>query len=187
MKYLQYLLNTSTAAVPPSIAKPIMVLALALAIPLAGCIGDTASNPPEVKNAWIRSTQPGQKVTGAFMTITAPKNAQLIGVATPAATTAELREMAMDGDVMKLRPVNGGLVLPAGKPVELKPGSYHVMLTGLKDTMPKDTTVTLTLRFRDARGIESKTDVQVPVMASAPRIQPDFVSTSATPSIRRKY
>ena len=154
---------------------------------LAGCSDASVSRPPEVKNAWVRATQPGQKTTGAFMTITAPKNSQLIGISTPAAKTAELREMAMEGDVMKLRPVNGGLVLPAGKPVELKPGSYHVMLTGLKDTMPKDTTVTLSLRFRDARGVESTTDVDVPVTATAPRVQPDIVQTSSHYSIRRKH
>lgn len=163
------------------------VVAVALLSLLAGCTDESIPTAPEVKNAWVRFTQPGQKTTGVFMTITAPKNTQLIGISTPVASTAELREMAMEGDVMKLRPVNGGLVLPAGKPVELKPGSYHVMLTGLKDIMPKDSTVTLTLRFRDDRGVESNTDVDVPVTASAPKIQPDFVSASSNYSIRRKY
>lgn len=190
MKYLQstYLQKYFQQYFQSSWMKPMVALAFSTGcVGLVGCIGDTASGQPEIKNGWVRATVPGQKVTGAFMTITAPKNSQLIGVSTPAAATAELREMAMEGDVMKLRSVNGGLLLPAGKPVELKPGSYHVMLTGLKDTMPKDTTVTVTLRFRDARGVESQTDVQMPVTATAPKTQSDFVSVSSSYSIKRKY
>lgn len=188
---MKYLKNLFIQPMKPLTMRMVAPLTAAVAVVFsglfAGCSGESASTPPEVKNAWVRFTQPGQKTTGAFMTITAPKNSQLIGVSTPAAATAELREMAMEGDVMKLRSVNGGLLLPAGKPVELKPGSYHVMLTGLKDTMPKDTTVTVTLRFRDARGVESQTDVQMPVTATAPKTQSDFVSVSSSYSIKRKY
>lgn len=160
---------------------------------LAGCWGDnSASQSPEIKNAWIRSTVPGQKVTGAFMTIIAPENLHLVGVSTNAANVTELRGIKMDGDVMKLHTIKEGVALPAGKPVKLKPGSYHVMLAGLKQTMPKDTTVTMTLRFRNAKGVESQTEVEMPVTASAPKLQPqpsgavDVMSVSSPYSIRRK-
>ena len=63
----------------------------------------------------------------------------------------------MDGNVMKMRAV-AAIELPAGKAVELKPGGYHVMLMDLKAALPKDTTVPLTLVFKDAKGVESKVE-----------------------------
>ena len=69
---------------------------------------------------------------------------------------------------MKMRAVQGGLALPAGKPVELKPGSYHVMLMDLKVALQKDTTIPLTLVFKDAKGAETRTELKVPVSTTAP-------------------
>ena len=72
----------------------------------------------------------------------------------------------MDGGVMKMRALAGGLDLPAGKMVELKPGGYHVMLMDLKSTLTRDSTVPLTLLFKDAKGAESRLELQVPVRAT---------------------
>jgi len=66
------------------------------------------------------------------------------------------------------RAIDGGLALPAGKPVELKPGGYHVMLMDLKAPLPKGGTVALTLVFRDAKGGERRIEVSAPVAAGAP-------------------
>ncbi len=38
----------------------------------------------------------------------------------------------MDGGVMKMRPVEGGLEIKPGETVTFKPGGYHVMLVDLK-------------------------------------------------------
>ncbi len=122
----------------------------------------------EVKDAWVRTSVPGQKATGAFMKITARDGAKLVGAASPLAGVAEVHEMKMDGDVMKMRAVTGGLDLPAGKSVELKPGGYHVMLMDLKAPLAKDSTVPLTLLFKDAKGVESRVELKVPVAALPP-------------------
>ena len=121
-----------------------------------------------VKDAWIRTSVPGQKATGAFMTITAKADLKLVSASSPAAGVAEVHEMKMDGDIMRMRAVQGGLDLPAGKTVELKPGSYHIMLLDLKTALPKDTTVPVTLLFKDAKGVESKVELTVPVATVAP-------------------
>ena len=126
------------------------------------------AQPVEVKGAWVRTAVPGQKATGAFMTLTAKDGARLIGGSSPVAGVTEVHEMKMDGDIMKMRAVPGGLDLPAGKTVELKPGGYHVMLMDLKSALPKDGTVPLTLMFKDAKGVESKVELTVPVAAMAP-------------------
>jgi copper(I)-binding protein len=121
-----------------------------------------------VKDAWIRTTVPGQKGTGAFMTIVSKDGAKLLGGSSPVAGVTEIHEMKMDGDIMRMRAVQGGLDLPAGKTVELKPGSYHLMLLDLKTALPKDTTVPVTLLFKDAKGVESKVELTVPVATLSP-------------------
>jgi copper(I)-binding protein len=83
------------------------------------------------------------------------------------AGVAEVHEMAMDNNIMKMRAVPV-LDLPAGKAVELKPGSYHVMLMDLKTPLQKDTTIPLTLVFKDAKGLETKTELKVPVSQMVP-------------------
>ena len=127
-----------------------------------------ASEPVEVQNAWARATVKGQMATGVFMNITAKDGLKLVGGSSPVAGVTQVHEMKMDAGVMKMAEVKGGLDLPAGKMVELKPGGYHVMLMDLKQPLERDSTVPLTLVFKDARGVESRTELKVPVNTAAP-------------------
>ena len=122
----------------------------------------------DVKDAWVRTSVQGQKATGAFMKITAKEGGTLVGVASPVAGVAEVHEMKMDGDVMRMRALPNGLALPAGKTVALTPGGYHVMLMDLKATLPKDSTIPLTLTFKNAKGEQSQVELKVPVATTAP-------------------
>jgi copper(I)-binding protein len=119
--------------------------------------------PVDVQGAWIRPAVPGQSGTGAFMKLSAPSGAKLVGVSTPAAGVAEVHEMKMDGDTMRMRAVQGGLDLPPRQTVELKPSGFHVMLMDLKQPMTKGATVLLTLRFVDSKGVKSTLEITVPV------------------------
>ncbi|MBZ5782186.1 copper chaperone PCu(A)C, partial [Klebsiella aerogenes] len=85
----------------------------------------------KIENGWARATVQGQKATGAFMKITATQATRLVAVSTPVAGVAEVHEMKMDNGVMSMRAVPA-LDLPANQAVELKPGSYHLMLMDLK-------------------------------------------------------
>ena len=121
----------------------------------------------QVEGAWARATVPGQSGTGAFMSLRAAQATRLVGVASPVAGVAELHEMKMVGDVMKMSAI-AGLDLPAGLAVLLKPGSYHLMLMDLKRPLAIDSTIPLTLRFKDAKGLETQLDILLPVSATAP-------------------
>lgn len=143
------------------------IAALLATLGLAFASGAALAQAVEVKDAWARASVQGQKASGAFMKITAKDGAQLVGVSTPVAGVAEVHEMKMEGDVMKMRAVPA-LALPAGKTVELKPGGYHVMLMDLKAPLVKDSNVPVTLVFKDAKGGESRLEVQVPVRTAAP-------------------
>lgn len=140
---------------------PTLIAALALTA------GSAYAQTVEVRDAWARSTVPNQKSSGAFMKLTAKEGTRLVGADSPVAGITEVHEMKMEGDVMKMRAVSA-LELPAGQTVELKPGGYHVMLMDLKTALKKDSTIPLTLLFKDAKGVESKVEVQLPVRSMAP-------------------
>jgi len=132
-------------------------------------IAQTPSAAPLVSatGAWARPTVQGQRGTGAYMSLTATEPLTLLGASTPSAGVAEVHEMKMDGDIMRMRALPS-LELPAGKTVELKPGGLHVMLMDLKGPLAANSTVPLTLLFRNARGQQSRLELQVPVSATAP-------------------
>ena len=147
---------------------PLLVSATPAAVPAVGFApASAASEPVEVTGGWVRSTVAGQKGSGAFMTITAKEAVQLTSVSSPVAGVAEVHEMKMDGDVMKMRAVSV-LELPAGRSVELKPGGYHLMLMDLKQSLIVGNTVPVTLMFRDGNGAERRVKVRLPVTAAAP-------------------
>jgi copper(I)-binding protein len=127
-----------------------------------------AAQTVTISNAWVRATVQGQKATGAFMTVTSKENAKLLSASTPVAGIVEIHEMKMDKDVMKMAALPNGLDLPAGKPVDLKPGGYHIMLMDLKLPLNKDVGVPLTLTFQDSNGKKSQQVVQVPVSLQPP-------------------
>jgi len=121
----------------------------------------------QVKDAWARPAVQGQSATGAFMSLTSADGARLVGASSPVAGVVEIHEMAMDGNVMKMRAVPG-IDLPPGRSVDLKPGGYHVMLMDLKRPLKLGERVPVELRFetRDKRLVTQP--VEVEVMARAP-------------------
>lgn len=121
----------------------------------------------EVEGAWARATVPGQQGTGAFMRLTAKEPLTLVAVRTSAADVAEVHEMKMDGDVMRMRAITE-LALPAGQAVDLKPGGYHLMLQQLKAPLAKGSEVPLTLEFKAPDGKLSRLHLKLPVATSAP-------------------
>jgi len=121
----------------------------------------------EVSNAWVRTAVTGQSGTGAFMSLLAKDSVKLVAVSSPVSGLAEVHEMKMEGDVMRMRAVPV-LDLPAGQAVHLKPGGYHIMLMQLKQALPKGSTAPLTLTFRDSKGQESRVELKLPVAATAP-------------------
>jgi len=116
-----------------------------------------------VTEPWVRATVPAQKSTGAFMQLQAATPARLLEVRTPVAGRAEIHEMAMEGQVMRMRQVKS-IDLPAGKPVVLASGGYHVMLLDLKRQLKEGENVELTLVVQDAAAKRQEVKVTLPVM-----------------------
>ena len=75
---------------------------------------------------------------------------RLLDATSNLARKTELHLMEMDNGVMRMRPIKGGIELPAGKTIHLAPGGYHVMLMGLKAPLTAGSTFEITLVFQNA-------------------------------------
>ncbi len=127
-----------------------------MAIFAAAASGAVLAQVPEHKQGpltivqpWSRATAPTQKTGGVFLRIenTGSRPDRLIGVESEIADTASLHAMIRHGDVMRMRPVVGGIDVPANGHVVLAPGGKHVMLIGLRGQLIKASAVPLTLVF----------------------------------------
>ena len=75
---------------------------------------------------------------------------RLVGATSNLARKTELHKMEMDNGVMRMRQVEGGIDLPAGKTIHLLPGGYHVMLIGLNTPLTANSIFEITLVFQNA-------------------------------------
>ena len=124
----------------------------------------------QVEKPWARAT-PGGATTGAvYMTLDNKSNAEdrLIGASSDVAGTVQIHEMKVVDGTMKMREVAGGLAIPAGGAVVLKPGGYHVMLIGLKKPLKAGDSFPLTLQFQKAGSVSVTVPVQAIGASEAP-------------------
>jgi copper(I)-binding protein len=124
-------------------------------------------SPVTVAGAWARATPPHAATGAIYLTLTSAAIDRLVAVATPVAAQAEVHRTIQQGGVMEMRPVPDGLALPAGKPVVLAPGGYHIMLTGLKAPLQAGQTIPLHLTFAKAPPVDVMAEVR-PLGASGP-------------------
>ena len=132
---------------------------------MAALVALGAQAQTTVAEPWIRGTVPQQKATGLFASITSAKGGKLVSASSPVAGVVEIHEMAMEGNLMKMRALPSGLDLPAGKAVALKPGGYHVMLMELRQPLKEGETVPVTLNFEDKAGRKQSVEVKAAVKA----------------------
>ncbi len=114
-----------------------------------------------IGHPYARATAPGAPAGGAYLTIENKGSTPdtLVAVKSPVAT-AQIHEMSMDGNVMKMRELPGGLAIPAGGKVTLAPGGYHVMLMNLKQPLVAGQSFPLTLTFAKAGSIDVDVHVE---------------------------
>ncbi len=125
-----------------------------------------ASQDVAISGAWVRATKPGQEVGAAYMTLTSGTDVSLVKAEASTAGTVEIHSMTMNNGVMKMRMLEN-LELKAGKPVELAPGGFHLMLFDLKSPLKAGESVEFTLHFKSAKGDERVQTVTVPIKKNA--------------------
>lgn len=134
------------------------------------------------QDVWARSTPPADQaqamaaVSAAYMTIAnaGAVGVRLVAAESPVAEVAEIHETVMSGDVMQMRPVDGGIEVPSGEVVVLAPRGLHVMLMNLTQPLEAGEAVWLTLTFEtlnDAGNPDGETftmNIAAPVLDEAP-------------------
>jgi copper(I)-binding protein len=154
------LLRGSTIA--PAIMTIQFTVFLTAVVPAAAA-GDYDVGTIHISQPWSRATAKGATTGAGYMTITnkgaAPDKVSCIS--DDASALCQIHSMTMEGGVMKMRPVEGGLEIKPGESVMLKPGSYHVMFRDLKHPLEQGASVKVTLKFEHAGTI----DVDYPVLA----------------------
>lgn len=88
---------------------------------------------------------------------------RLLAVQSDVAARAELHEMTVENDVMRMHEVEGGIEIPAHGTATLAPGGLHVMMMGLTGPLEQGQTFDLTLTFEHGGEIT----VTVPVLSPA--------------------
>ncbi len=138
---------------------------LLLAAPAFAHNGVVHLGPINISAPFTRATLPNAPVGGGYLTIenTGTEDDRLVSVASPVAGETQIHDMAMEGDVMKMRHLEDGLVIPAGQTVTLEPGGLHIMLMQLQGKLVEGETITVTLTFEKAGTV----DVQLPVLGTA--------------------
>jgi periplasmic copper chaperone A len=144
------------------IFRPVALAVLVALLPGVAAAGDYKLGALEIGHPWSRATPPSAPTAGGFLTITNTGTApdRLVAARTPAADQAQVHQMKMEGDVMRMRELEQGLDVPAGATVTLAPGGYHLMLIGLKAPLKTGTRVPVTLVFEKAGSIDVELDVQ---------------------------
>jgi copper(I)-binding protein len=106
----------------------------------------------EIDNPWSRAIPKGASVAAGYMTIknTGTEPDRLLSASTPVADKIEIHEMTMDHDVMKMRPIRGGLEIAPGATVELKPNSSHLMIMNVRKPIEKGKPFAASLTFEKA-------------------------------------
>ncbi|MGE0503261.1 MAG: copper chaperone PCu(A)C [Rhizobiaceae bacterium] len=117
-----------------------------------------------VADPWVRAMLPGQPAGGGFMILSSAGEAdRLVAATSDRALKVEIHSMAIVDGVMIMRPVEGGLEVPAGGSVALEPGGLHIMLMGVGKPFAEGETVPVTLTFEKAGDV----DVGFPVHKAA--------------------
>jgi periplasmic copper chaperone A len=122
----------------------------------------TGNTSITIEQPWARATPGGANTGAVYMTLDNKSGTadRLTGVSSDVADKLQIHEMKVENGVMKMRELASGLPIPAGGSVALKPGSYHVMLIGLKKPLTAGEKFPLTLTFEKAGNISVTVLVQ---------------------------
>jgi len=108
-----------------------------------------------VDRAWSRATPVGAPTAVGYLVISNHGRLpdQLLSADSPDAVSVTVHQMSMAGGIMRMRPVVGGLTIPAGGSVSLDPNGDHLMFEGLKRTFKAGKAEPVVLHFQHAGSV----------------------------------
>ncbi|WP_343717333.1 copper chaperone PCu(A)C [Inquilinus sp.] len=110
------------------------------------------SGPIEVVHPWARATPPAAKVGGGYAEIRndGAEPDRLVSVTAEVAGRVEIHQMGIKDGVMTMRPVEGGVPVPANGTAALAPGGFHLMMMDLKRPLKAGESFAGTMTFEKA-------------------------------------
>jgi periplasmic copper chaperone A len=129
-------------------------------IALTLCLPTLALADISVKDAWIPEAPPTAQAMGAFMTIE-NSDAQVVKVVKASAPNfdrVELHESIEENGMHKMI-AQPFLTVPAKGNLELKPGSYHIMLIGVQQPSKAGDVIPIELTLDNGEKITVNTNV----------------------------
>jgi copper(I)-binding protein len=129
-------------------------------IALTLCLPTLALADVSVKDAWIPEAPPTAQAMGAFMTIE-NSDAQVVKVVKASAPNfdrVELHESIEENGMHKMI-AQPFLTVPAKGSLELKPGSYHIMLIGVQQPSKAGDVIPIELTLDNGEKIMVNTSV----------------------------
>ncbi|MFV3129429.1 copper chaperone PCu(A)C [Niveispirillum sp. KHB5.9] len=141
-----------------SFARPLLISAVTSLLLIGAAQAEISVTSP-----FSRASAPAARAGAAFLTVSIDAGTdKLVGASSPVAEKAELHSHMMENGIARMRPVEGGIAVTAGTPVELKPGGLHIMLIGLKAPLKQGESFPLTLKFEKAGDVAVTVAVQGP-------------------------
>lgn len=145
----------------------IMSALATLLLTAAAAAHDFRAGDITIDHPWSRAITARAPTAAGYLTIRnmGTREDKLIGAQTPMANATELHEMSVVDNIMRMRPIEGGIALPPGAEVQLAPNGRHLMLIGPKEGFVQGARVPLTLVFERA----GRVDVELAVQAMGAR------------------
>lgn len=150
-------------------------LVLSLASLLASACSPASAPPPSepasapaqaagiaIDSAFALPSAGGVDVAAGYLTMTnnGPDEDRLVSATSPRAERVELHTMSMEDNVMRMRPIEGGVALPPGAEIALAPGGDHLMFIGVTAPFAEGETIPVELRFERAGVLAVELPVQ---------------------------
>jgi copper(I)-binding protein len=112
-------------------------------------------------DAWMREPLPSRDVTSVFVVLenAGGEKRAVVSATAAGAEKVELHNMMMTDGMMRMTPVPAIEIAAKGR-TELKPGSYHIMVFGLKERPKVGATVPLTLTLDNGQTLPIAAEVR---------------------------
>lgn len=152
----------------------------ALALSIAALAGaaqahDYDLGPLHIDHPWVAAPPPGAPTAAGYLSITNHGRAadRLVAIVSPEVRDIQVHQMSMTGQIMRMRPVAGGLAIAPGQTISMAPGGdHHFMLTGAPHPLKLGQRIPATLRFEKAGAIKVEFVVQDPNGRQTPPMHP---------------
>lgn len=133
--------------------KMLLIYSFLLSVPFVASAQD---DDIVVSGEWARPILIAGRPGGAYFHIknNGAEADKLVSATSSISPRIEVHEHTMTDGVMKMSQVEGGLEIPAGGDVELKPGSYHIMMFDTDNKYGPGDKIDLKLKFEKAGTVE---------------------------------